>query len=74
MALLCDKSVDGYNPEKGVAVVKEMAPSDEKANQLYNSTLDEVAEGMPEFKEYIEQMKIPLDVRKNRPQLKNTTL
>ncbi|MDE6756710.1 MAG: sel1 repeat family protein [Muribaculaceae bacterium] len=74
MALLCDNSVDGYNPEKGVAVVKEMAPSDEKANQLYNSTLDEVAEGMSEFKEYIEQMKIPLDVRKNRPQLKTTTL
>lgn len=74
MILLFDNSLPTYNPDKGVAIVKEMAPSNEKANEIYNSTLDEVAKGMPDFKEYIEDMKIPLSVRKNKPELKNTNI
>ena len=74
MLLLCDQTVPGHNPQKAVEIVKEMAATDKRANEIYNSTLDEVKLSMPDFKDYIEDMKIPLSVRQNRPQIKQNTL
>ena len=74
MLLLCDQTVPGHNPQKAVEIVKEMAATDKRANEIYNSTLDEVKLNMPDFKDYIEDMKIPLSVRQNRPKIKQNTL
>ena len=74
MLLRCDQTVPGHNPQKAVEIVKEMAATDKRANEIYNSTLDEVKLNMPDFKDYIEDMKIPLSVRQNRPKIKQNTL